>query len=176
MRRVFLLKGLAGSAQVRHSATCTFNPTSSTACQIQQHPNQKKNIQQTNKQSINPTNNQTPITQPPTNQTKNQQTINKPRYQQPRYQQPSNQQPTNQQTKAEPTNNQQTNQTIPAPSNPHKVVKHCLLVTLQHQWTNKHPTTNNQTAKQPTGQKQSPNHTDSSCTFKDTFKIACLPP
>ena len=171
MRRVFLLKGLAGSAQVRHSATCTFNPTSSTACQIQQHPNQKKNIQQTNKQSINPTNNQTPNTQPPTNQTKNQQTINKPRYQQP-----SNQQPTNQQTKAEPTNNQQTNQTIPAPSNPHKVVKHCLLVTLQHQWTNKHPTTNNQTAKQPTGQKQSPNHTDSSCTFKDTFKIACLPP
>ena len=130
-------------------------------------PTKKKNIQQTNKQSINPTNNQTPNTQPPTNQTKNQQTINKPRYQQP-----SNQQPTNQQTKAEPTNNQQTNQTIPAPWNPHKVVKHCLLVTLQHQWTNKHPTTN----KQPTGQKQSPNHTDSSCTFKDTFKIACLPP
>ena len=51
VRRVFLLKGLAGSAQVGHSATYTFNPTSSTACLIQQHPHQKK--QTTNKLTNN---------------------------------------------------------------------------------------------------------------------------
>ena len=129
MRRVFLLKGLAGSAQVGHSATCTFNPTSSTACLIQQHPNKKTNNQQT----INKPNKQS-NTQPTTNRPTN------------------NQQTNNQQTKAQPTNNQQTNQTILAPSNPHNVVKQCLLVTLQHQWTNKYPTTNNQTAKQPNSQ------------------------
>ena len=156
MRRVFLLKGLAGSAQVGHSATCTFNPTSSTACLIQQHPN-KKNKQPTNQQTINKPNKQS-NTQPTTNRPTN------------------NQQTNNQQTKAKPTNNQQTNKTILAPSNPHNVVKQCLLVTLQHQWTNKYPTTNNQTAKQPTDQKQSPNHTDISCTFKPTFNNASLPP
>ena len=144
VRRVFLLKGLAGSAQVGHSATCTFNPTSSTACLIQQHPNLKK--QTTNKQSINPTNNQTPnqqptdqqtINKPTTNKPKpNQQTINKPTRQYLRHQThitlsssayqllcningPTNiQQLTTKQPNNQPTkSNHPTTQTLVAPSN-----------------------------------------------------------